>query len=68
MMGGCPKTSAQDVTTRVRDSLCQTTILLYRGSDHGWITRDFYSISDKKGPTISPNSRKKDSDCIGGYT
>jgi len=27
--------------------------LLYRGSIHGWMSHDFHSRCDKKGPTIS---------------
>ena len=43
------------------------TILLYRGSDHGWKDKDFHSRCDHKGPTISLFKIKK-GDCIGGFT
>jgi BTB/POZ domain-containing protein KCTD9 len=43
------------------------TTLLYRGSIHGWMKRDFHSRCDNKGPTISL-LKVKDGDCIGGFT
>ena len=43
------------------------TVLLYRGSDQGWMFKDFHSRCDHKGPTISL-FKIKDGDCIGGYT
>jgi hypothetical protein len=43
------------------------TYLLFRGSEHGWRARDFYSRCDKKGPTIIL-FKVKDGDCIGGFT
>ncbi len=43
------------------------TVMLYRGSDHGWMFKDFHSRCDHKGPTISL-FKVKDGDCIGGYT
>jgi hypothetical protein len=41
--------------------------LLYNGSAHGWLAKDFHSRSDNKGPTISL-FKIKNGDCIGGYT
>ena len=43
------------------------TVMLYRGSDHGWKYVDFHSRCDHKGPTICL-FKVKDGDCIGGYT
>jgi hypothetical protein len=43
------------------------TVLLFRGSEHGWMGEDFHSHCDKKGPTISL-FKIKDGDCIGGFT
>jgi hypothetical protein len=43
------------------------TVLLFRGSQHGWKCIDFHSRCDKKGPTISL-FKVKDGDCIGGFT
>ena len=43
------------------------TVLLFRGSQHGWMHKDFHSRCDKKGPTISL-FKVKDGDCIGGFT
>jgi nitrite reductase/ring-hydroxylating ferredoxin subunit len=43
------------------------TILLYSGSIHGWMAKDFHSRCDNKGPTISL-FKIKDGDCVGGYT
>jgi hypothetical protein len=43
------------------------TYMLYRGSEHGWMYRDFHSRCDIKGPTISL-FKVKGGDCIGGYT
>ena len=43
------------------------TTLLYRGSKHGWKSKDFHSRCDGKGPTISL-FKLKNGDCIGGYT
>ena len=43
------------------------TILLFRGSEHGWMYKDFHSRCDKKGPTITL-FKIKDGDCIGGFT
>ena len=43
------------------------TALLFRGSEHGWMAKDFHSRCDKKGPTISL-FKIKDGDCIGGFT
>jgi hypothetical protein len=43
------------------------TVLLFRGSEHGWKVRDFHSRCDNKGPTISL-FKIKDGDCIGGFT
>ena len=43
------------------------TMLLYRGSKHGWKYKDFHSRCDGKGPTISL-FKVKDGNCIGGYT
>jgi hypothetical protein len=43
------------------------TALLFRGSEHGWMKKDFHSRCDNKGPTISL-FKVKDGDCIGGFT
>jgi len=43
------------------------TYMLYRGSEHGWMCKDFHNRCDNKGPTISL-FKVKDGDCIGGYT
>ncbi len=43
------------------------TVLLYSGSLHGWMFKDFHSRCDNKGPTISL-FKLKDGDCVGGYT
>jgi hypothetical protein len=43
------------------------TYMLYRGSDHGWMAKDFHDRSDNKGPTISL-FKIKDGDVIGGYS
>ena len=43
------------------------TTLRYRGSEHGWMAKDFHSRCDGLGPTISL-FKKIDGDCIGGYT
>jgi hypothetical protein len=43
------------------------TVLLFRGSEHGWKGIDFHSRCDNKRPTISL-FKIKDGDCIGGFT
>jgi hypothetical protein len=43
------------------------TILLFCGSIHGWMAKDFHSRCDKKGPTITL-MQIRDGDCIGGFT
>ncbi len=43
------------------------TALKYRGSLHGWYSKDFHSQCDFKGPKICL-FKIKDGDCIGGYT
>ena len=43
------------------------TILLFRGSKHGWMAKDFHSRCNKKSPTISL-FKIKNGDCIGGFT
>ena len=43
------------------------TYMLYRGSEHGWMRKDFHSRCDNKGPTIYL-FKIKDGDVIGGYT
>jgi TLD len=43
------------------------TVMLYRGSDHGWMYKDFHYWCDRRGPTISL-FKVKGGDCIGGYT
>jgi len=43
------------------------TVLLFRGSEHGWEAIDFHSRCDKKGPTITL-FKIKNGDCIGGFT
>jgi hypothetical protein len=43
------------------------TILLFSGSIHGWMGKDFHSRCDNKGSTISL-FKVKDGDCIGGFT
>ena len=42
--------------------------LLYRGSDNGWMLKDFHSRCDNKGPTVSLFKHKYNGHCIGGYT
>ncbi len=44
------------------------TTLLYCGSIHGWMAKDFHSRCDGKRPTISLFKVKNTGDCIGGYT
>ncbi len=41
--------------------------LLYRGSIHGWMHKDFHDNCDDKGATISL-FQIKNGDCIGGFT
>jgi len=43
------------------------TTMLYRGSIHGWMFKDFHFRCDNKGPTVSL-FKVKYGDCIGGYT
>ena len=43
------------------------TTLIYSGSAHGWLIKDFHERCDDKGPTISL-FKIKNGDCIGGYT
>ncbi len=43
------------------------TTLLYRGSDHGWLKKDYESRRDYKKSAIFL-FKIKDGDCIGGYT
>jgi hypothetical protein len=43
------------------------TVLVYRGSEHGWMIKDFHERCDSKGPTVTL-FKIKDGDCIGGYT
>ncbi len=43
------------------------TVLLFRGSQHGWEYKHFHSRCDNKGPTITL-FKVKDGDCIGGFT
>ena len=43
------------------------TTLLYRGSDHGWMFKDFHDRCDNKGPTVSL-FKVKGGNCVGGYT
>ena len=42
--------------------------MIYRGSEHGFMGKDFHSRCDGKGPTISLFKLKDNGDCIGGYT
>ena len=42
--------------------------MIYRGSEHGFMYKDFHSRCDGKGPTISLFKLKHNGDCIGGYT
>ena len=42
--------------------------MIYRGSEHGFMAKDFHSRCDGKGPTISLFKLKHNGDCIGGYT
>jgi hypothetical protein len=44
-----------------------TTSLKYRGSEHGWTAKDFYSRAKNLGATILL-MRLKDGPCIGGFT
>ncbi len=44
------------------------TTLLYCGSIHGWMFKDFHSRCDGKSPTISLFKVKNTGECIGGYT
>ena len=44
------------------------TTLLYSGSIHGWMYKDFHSRCDGKNPTISLLKVKNTGECIGGYT
>jgi hypothetical protein len=44
------------------------TTLLYCGSIHGWMLKDFHSRCDGKRPTISLFKVKDTGECIGGYT
>jgi hypothetical protein len=44
------------------------TTLLYSGSIHGWMAKDFHLICDGKHPTISLFKIKDTGECIGGYT
>ena len=43
------------------------TTLEYRGSEHGWMVKDFYSKAANKGATILL-MKLKDGPCIGGFT
>ncbi len=43
------------------------TTLLFRGSEHGWMLKDFHSRCDNKSPTITL-FKIKDGDCIGGFS
>ncbi len=43
------------------------TFLCYRGSRDGWMSNNFHSLSDNKGPTLTL-FKIKNGDCIGGYT
>ena len=42
--------------------------MLYRGSEHGFMGKDFHGRCDGKGPTISLFKLKDNDNCIGGYT
>ncbi len=44
------------------------TTLLYSGSIHGWMFKDFHSRCDGLNPTISLFKVKDTGECIGGYT
>ena len=41
--------------------------LVYRGSLHGWMRKDFYDRCDMSG-SVMLLFQVKDGDCIGGYT
>ncbi len=43
------------------------TFLIYRGSDHGWKHKHFYSQCSDKGPTITL-FKIRNGDTIGAYT
>ncbi len=43
------------------------TTLRYRGSEHGWMGKDFHARCDGKKPTITLFKLKNGS-CIGGFT
>jgi hypothetical protein len=43
------------------------TSLHYRGSEHGWMASDFYSLANNLGASILL-MRLKDGPCIGGFT
>ena len=43
------------------------TTIRYRGSEHGWMFKDFHSRCDEIGPSISL-FKVDDGDCIGGFT
>ncbi len=43
-------------------------MLLYRGSDHGWMYDDFHSRADNKGPTITFFKVKETGRRCGGFT
>lgn len=43
------------------------TTLIYNGTAHGWMIKDFRSRCLNKGPTIVL-FKIKDGDCVGGYT
>jgi TLD len=43
------------------------TVLIYKGSIHGWKIKDFHTRCHNKSPTITL-FKVKDGDCIGGFT
>ncbi len=44
------------------------TTKLYRGSEDGFLNKDFHRLCDKKGPTLSLFKIKDTNHCIGGFT
>lgn len=44
------------------------TELRYRGSRDGWMSKDFYKMSNGKTPTIVLYKIKDNEQCVGGFT
>ena len=45
-----------------------STVLLYRGSTHGWKAADFHKQCDMKGPTVTLFNVKETNLRCGGFT